>query len=249
MRRHRRITEDGSTEHGEGVLQIRDHASPAPRVTSQIASKPSPSLCHSDMMQPVSLYSRHGTSLPSQKKTSYSWKKLWKWPSLLIKVKLFSVLRQTDAIDWLQRRTYQGTQIWKCVVHVGLEEKIMVQRSTQTSDPICVNPEGTQICVRSPLSLSSTQISAASLVQPFRGRGKKRKAHPASRCRRDLHRARLRRYGSLRPATASSRLAARRHCVLASAAAEHWCHTHLSTKWNAYPYVCPEINHTKVNKL
>jgi hypothetical protein len=22
------------------------------------------------------------------------------------------------------------------------------------------------------------------------------------------------------------------------------CHTHLSTKWNAYPYVRPEINHT-----
>jgi hypothetical protein len=24
----------------------------------------------------------------------------------------------------------------------------------------------------------------------------------------------------------------------------HICHTHLSTKWNAYPYVCLEINHT-----
>jgi hypothetical protein len=23
-----------------------------------------------------------------------------------------------------------------------------------------------------------------------------------------------------------------------------FCHTHLSTKWNAYPYVRPEINHT-----
>ena len=72
-------------------------------------------------------------------------------------------------------------------------------------------------------SLSSTHISATP-AQLFRGRGKKRKACPASRRLRDLHRARLRRYGSLRPTAASSRSprspgqSALRRCVPAPAA-------------------------------
>jgi hypothetical protein len=56
-----------------------------------------------------------------------------------------------------------------------------------------------------PLSLSSTEFFVMP-AQPFRGRGKKRKAHLASCRRRDLHRARLHMYGSLASTP--------RHCVL-----------------------------------
>ena len=63
------------------------------------------------------------------------------------------------------------------------------------------SPRATQIKIS--VRLSSTHISVTP-AQPFCGRGKKRKAHPASHRRRDLHRARLHRYGSLRPTAASS---------------------------------------------
>jgi hypothetical protein len=103
------------------------------------------------------------------------------------------------------------------------------------------------------LAFPVAQPKAHSLPHPFPLSPARRPSLPAQQASQPTHLPSILSFLGLAQATAhadaprSVPLLARSHALSRwwpRPACQPHCHTHLSTKWNAYPYVRPEINHT-----